>query len=161
MRGHLVRLQQQQQQQQQQLQRQQQFCHYSATGHKAVYASPCDAFGIIRHCTFSSLHPRFDSSDAPQLVTNIFYDKLPICRVSQQQQQPPEHQELLLQALLAAQPPATPIDWPWRPRDLQVLRAKFNLLVDSSTNTAAAAASGRDRNVQNETQQKRQPASKQ
>jgi hypothetical protein len=69
--------------------------------------------------------------------------------VSQQHQQPPEHQELLLQALLAAQPPATPIDWPWRPRDLQALRAKFNLLVDSSTNTSsAAAAAGRDRSAQ-------------
>jgi hypothetical protein len=68
--------------------------------------------------------------------------------VSQQQQQPPEHQELLLQALLAAQPPATPINWPWRPRDLQALRAKFNLLVHSSTNISAAAAAGRDRSAQ-------------
>ncbi|WIA38572.1 hypothetical protein OEZ86_001885 [Tetradesmus obliquus] len=60
--------------------------------------------------------------------------------VSQQQQQPPEQQELLLQALTAAQPPATPIDWPWRPRDLQALRSKFSLLVDSKANAAAAAA---------------------
>lgn len=51
---------------------------------------------------------------------------------------------LQIAELLPVLPPtvAEPVDWPWRPRDLEALLARFNLIVDSGRDGAMFSGAG-------------------
>jgi hypothetical protein len=51
---------------------------------------------------------------------------------------------LQIAELLPVPPPtvAEPVDWPWRPRDLEALLARFNLIVDSGRDGAMFSGAG-------------------